>query len=71
MYCRIRSYILTCRRHDIEPLKALEILFSGSFPSFIDLNEIDDYSNCDTPQYLPSSEEEEAIQEEEDENEAA
>jgi transposase len=41
MYCRIRGYILTCQRHGLEPMYALELLFSDRLPDFVDLNEIE------------------------------
>lgn len=35
MFCRIRSYLSTCRKHAIKPTEALRILFSGRLPDFI------------------------------------
>jgi transposase len=34
-FCRIRSYLLTCQKNSIEASEALEILFSGRLPDFI------------------------------------
>lgn len=33
-FCRIRSYLSTCRKHDISPTTALELLFQGKLPNF-------------------------------------
>ena len=34
IFCRIRAYLITCRKHGVGPASALEILFSGELPSF-------------------------------------
>ena len=36
MFCRIRSYILTCQKHDVKITDALELLFQGKMPAFIE-----------------------------------
>jgi transposase len=33
-FCRIRSYLITCRKHDISPTTALDLLFQGKLPDF-------------------------------------
>ncbi len=33
-FCRIRSYLSTCRKHDITPTTALDLLFQGKLPDF-------------------------------------
>jgi transposase len=35
IFCRIRSYLLTCRKNGIGATEALELIFGGSLPSFI------------------------------------
>lgn len=35
IFCRVRSYITTCRKHGLPPTDALKILFSGQLPDFI------------------------------------
>jgi transposase len=35
IFCRIRSYLLTCRKNGVKPSEALRILFSGGLPGFI------------------------------------
>ena len=35
IFCRIRSYLSTCRKHDITPSKALSLLFEGKLPDFL------------------------------------
>ncbi|MBC7532084.1 MAG: IS66 family transposase [Oligoflexus sp.] len=35
IFCRVRSYLSTCRKHGITPTKALETLFSGRLPDFL------------------------------------
>jgi len=35
IFCRVRSYLSTCRKHGLAPTKALETLFSGRLPDFI------------------------------------
>ena len=34
IFCRIRSYLLTCQKHGVSPTEALSILFSGKLPDF-------------------------------------
>jgi len=34
IFCRIRGYLSTCRKHGVEPTKALRLLFAGKLPSF-------------------------------------
>jgi len=34
-FCRIRSYLSTCEKHNITSADALEMLFNGKFPDFI------------------------------------
>ena len=35
MFCRIRSYLSTCRKHGISASKALRLLFEGKDPQFM------------------------------------
>lgn len=35
IFCRVRSYLSTCRKHDVSSSEALELLFSGKLPSFL------------------------------------
>ncbi len=35
MFCRIRSYLSTCRKNDVGATEALKLLFQGKMPSFI------------------------------------
>ena len=35
IFCRVRSYLSTCRKHDLPPTEALHSLFSGRLPDFI------------------------------------
>jgi transposase len=37
IFCRIRSYILTCKKHDIGASEAMKLLFDGKFPEFMNL----------------------------------
>lgn len=37
MFCRIRSYILTCQKHDVKITEALDLLFQGKMPDFINV----------------------------------
>ena len=34
IFCRVRSYLSTCRKHSVAPTEALKGLFSGSLPDF-------------------------------------
>ena len=36
IFCRVRSYLLTCQKHQLCPTDALNILFSGKLPAFCD-----------------------------------
>jgi len=36
IFCRVRSYILTCQKHNVKITDALELLFQGKMPTFID-----------------------------------
>lgn len=35
MFCRIRGYLVTCRKHGVKPTEALRLLFAGELPAFI------------------------------------
>ncbi|MFQ5688549.1 MAG: IS66 family transposase [Candidatus Scalindua sp.] len=35
IFCRIRSYLSTCRKHDMSISKALDLLFQGKLPDFV------------------------------------
>lgn len=35
IFCRVRAYLLTCRKNGVRPTEALRILFDGKLPSFI------------------------------------
>jgi len=35
IFCRVRSYLSTCRKHDVSSSKALELLFRGELPLFV------------------------------------
>ena len=35
IFCRIRSYLSTCRKHDVKSSHALELLLSGKLPDFL------------------------------------
>ena len=35
MFCRIRSYLSTCKKNDVSPSEALRILFQGRWPKFM------------------------------------
>ena len=37
-FCRIRSYLYTCRNHGLEAQDAILTLLKGELPSFLDLN---------------------------------
>lgn len=37
IFCRIRGYLLTCQKHNINPTEALRILFQGNLPDFCEL----------------------------------
>ena len=36
IFCRVRSYLLTCRKNGVDPTSALNLLFQGRLPDFID-----------------------------------
>lgn len=35
IFCRVRSYLLTCQKNDILPSEALRLLFAGKLPDFV------------------------------------
>ena len=35
IFCRVRSYLSTCRKHDVTASKALNLLFQGKLPDFV------------------------------------
>ena len=35
IFCLVRSYLSTCRKHGLAPTEALRTLFSGRLPDFI------------------------------------
>ena len=35
IFCRVRSYLVTCRKHGINPTEALKLLFDGVNPAFM------------------------------------
>jgi transposase len=35
IFCRIRSFLSTCRKHKVKSSRALELLFSGKLPDFL------------------------------------
>lgn len=35
IFCRVRAYLITCRKHDIGATEALETLFKGKLPDFV------------------------------------
>jgi transposase len=35
IFCRVRSYLSTCRKHGVPPTEALQMLFAGQLPEFI------------------------------------
>ncbi len=35
IFCRIRAYLITCRKHGVGATEALETLFKGKLPSFV------------------------------------
>ena len=39
IFCRIRAYLITCRKHGVPATEALETLFKGKLPNFVYQNE--------------------------------
>ncbi len=35
IFCRIRAYLITCRKHGLDPTSALQLLYEGKLPQFI------------------------------------
>jgi transposase len=35
IFCRVRSYLLTCRKNNVSASEALALLFDGKLPDFI------------------------------------
>ena len=38
IFCRVRSYLSTCRKHDVNTSKALDLLFQRKLPDFVNWN---------------------------------
>jgi len=36
IFCRVRSYLSTCRKHNVSSSQALELLFQGELPFFVE-----------------------------------
>ena len=36
IFCRVRSYLSTCKKNGLTPTRALQILFEGHLPDFIE-----------------------------------
>ena len=53
-FCRIRSYLSTCRKHGISAVQALTLLFEGKLPDFVDLSMIPaDFMPTGLPNDIP------------------
>ena len=35
IFCRVRSYLLTCQKNEVNPAEAMKLLFEGKYPDFI------------------------------------
>ncbi|MFY0080083.1 IS66 family transposase, partial [Acinetobacter baumannii] len=35
IFCRLRSYLSTCRKHEVSATDALDLLFQGRLPEFM------------------------------------
>ena len=35
IFCRVRAYLITCRKHGVSATDALEALFKGTLPDFV------------------------------------
>ena len=35
IFCRVRSYLLTCQKNGVNPAEAMKLLFEGNYPDFI------------------------------------
>ena len=35
IFCRVRAYLITCRKNDVTATEALESLFKGELPEFV------------------------------------
>ena len=35
IFCRVRSYLSTCKKNDLAPTEALKTLFAGRLPDFL------------------------------------
>lgn len=38
IFCRVRSYLSTCRKHGVEPAEALRLLFAGKLPTALGIS---------------------------------
>ena len=45
IFCALRSYLSTCQKHQVDAGKALEHLFAGTWPEFIQ-KRMDDLGIC-------------------------
>ena len=35
IFCRVRGYLSTCRKHGVKSSQALDLLFNGKLPEFL------------------------------------
>ena len=57
IFCRIRSYISTCRKHGLSAVAALGMLYAGQLPEFITLDTVpSDFQMPPLPNKLSSKE---------------
>ena len=53
IFCRIRSYISTCRKHGLSAVAALGMLYAGQLPEFITLDAVPSDFQMTLPNELP------------------
>ena len=64
-FCRIRSYISTCKKNGVSAIEGIKALYNGKLPKFIHLEQVpEDFMSISLPNAKPPPQEEETPEDE-------